>query len=70
MPGGSRERASTAGSGTVRAAGPPPRCPGLAATGKVVRTRGIDAGVSTEVAYRLPSVPLCAERFAGVARAR
>ena len=43
--------------------------PGLAAIGRVLRTRETSAKVSTETAYYLLSTPLSAERFGGVARA-
>jgi len=43
--------------------------PGLAAIGKVVRSRQIEGKTSTETAYYLLSTPLSAERFAVVARA-
>ena len=42
--------------------------PGLAAIGKVVRTRETSAKVTTETAYYLLSTPLSAERFGHVAR--
>jgi predicted transposase YbfD/YdcC len=45
------------------------RWPGLAAIGEVARTRECGAETTTEVAYYLLSTPLCAERFAEVARA-
>ena len=40
--------------------------PGLAAIGKVMRTREINAGTSTETAYYFLSTPLSAERFGQV----
>ncbi len=43
--------------------------PGLAAIGRVLRTREVSAKVSTETAYYLLSTPLSAEHFGGVARA-
>src|SRR4051794_30530731 len=42
--------------------------PGLAAIGKVIRTRETGAKVTTETAYYLLSTPLSAERFGHVAR--
>lgn len=42
--------------------------PGLAAIGKVIRTRESAAKVTTETAYYLLSAPLSAERFAHAAR--
>jgi predicted transposase YbfD/YdcC len=42
--------------------------PGLAAIGKVMRTREINAETSTETAYYLLSTPLSAERFGQVVR--
>ena len=42
--------------------------PGLAAIGKIVRTRETAAKTTTETAYYLLSTPLSAERFAEVAR--
>jgi predicted transposase YbfD/YdcC len=42
--------------------------PGLAAVGKVIRTREIEAKVTTETAYYLLSAPLSAERFCQAAR--
>lgn len=42
--------------------------PGLAAIGKVVRTREVGAKMTTETAYYLLSTPLSAERFSTVAR--
>lgn len=42
--------------------------PGLAAIGKVVRTREIGAKLTTETAYYLLSTPLSAERFGQVVR--
>ena len=42
--------------------------PGLAAIGKVTRTREINAETSTETAYYLLSTPLSAERFGQVVR--
>jgi len=42
--------------------------PGLAAIGKVIRTRETGAKVTTETAYYLLSTPLSAERFSHVAR--
>jgi predicted transposase YbfD/YdcC len=44
------------------------RWPGLAAIGKVVRTRETSAKVTTETASYLLSAPLSAERFGQVAR--
>jgi predicted transposase YbfD/YdcC len=43
--------------------------PGLAAIGRVLRTREVGAKISTETAYYLLSIPLSAEHFGGVARA-
>lgn len=43
--------------------------PGLAAIGKVVRTREVGTGTSTETAYYLLSSALSAERFGDAARA-
>ena len=43
--------------------------PGLAAIGRVLRTREVSARVSTETAYYLLSTPLSAEHFGAVARA-
>ena len=42
--------------------------PGLAAIGKVIRTRETSAKVTTETAYYLLSAPFSAERFGHVAR--
>lgn len=42
--------------------------PGLAAIGKVIRTREIGTKITTETAYYLLSTPLSAERFSEVAR--
>ena len=42
--------------------------PGLAALGKITRTREIEQQTSTETAYYLLSTPLSAERFGQVAR--
>jgi DDE_Tnp_1-associated len=42
--------------------------PGLAAIGKVIRTRETSAKVTTETAYYLLSAPLSAERFGQIAR--
>jgi predicted transposase YbfD/YdcC len=42
--------------------------PGLAAVGKITRTREIDRRTSTETAYYLLSTPLSAERLGQVAR--
>jgi predicted transposase YbfD/YdcC len=42
--------------------------PGLAAIGRVLRTREVGAKISTETAYYLLSTPLSAERFGEVAR--
>jgi predicted transposase YbfD/YdcC len=43
--------------------------PGLAAIGKIVRSREIEGKARSETAYYLLSAPLTAERFAAVARA-
>jgi predicted transposase YbfD/YdcC len=43
--------------------------PGLAAIGRVVRTREVSTKSSTETAYYLLSTPLSAERFGEVTRA-
>ena len=42
--------------------------PGLAALGKITRTREIQKQTSTEMAYYLLNTPLSAERFGQVAR--
>ena len=42
--------------------------PGLAAIGKIVRTREIGTKITSETSYYLLSTPLSAERFAHVAR--
>jgi predicted transposase YbfD/YdcC len=42
--------------------------PGLAAIGKIVRTREIGAKITTQTAYYLLSAPLSAERFGEIAR--
>ena len=42
--------------------------PGLAAIGKIVRTREASAKINTETAYYLLSTPLSAERFGAVVR--
>ena len=42
--------------------------PGLAAIGKVIRTRETSAKVTTETAYYLLSAPVSAERFGQIAR--
>jgi predicted transposase YbfD/YdcC len=44
------------------------RWPGLAAIGKVIRTRETGAKVTTETAYYLLSAPFSAERFGQIAR--
>ena len=44
------------------------RWPGLAAIGKLVRSREIDGKTTTETAYYLLSTPLTGERFSQVAR--
>jgi len=44
------------------------RWPGLAAIGKVSRTREVAAKITTETAYYLLSTPLSAERFGHAAR--
>ena len=43
--------------------------PGLAAIGRVLRTREVSAKITTETAYYLLSTPLSAEHFGAVARA-